>query len=200
MSAFFAFLVGFAASASPSAVGSRPSMAVGKTYMEMVQAADAFDVDGALAARDRLFGEHSEAIRRLGAPPRLTALMSIGERVPARAFDWWSGPAPEPEERTLVVWWHPDRHDSLRVVLGAQSLGEYYDIPVVAAIPDGTVRDRKAAGRLVAICPDVTFAAVSMRALGDVEVDDVPQVSVVQDSLVVWQGSWDDLHQTPLSP
>jgi len=200
MTAIFAFLVGLVASASPSAVAARPSMAIAKTYLELVQAADAFDVDDAVAARDRLFGQHSESIRRLGAPARLPALMAIGERVPTRAFDWWRGPAPAPEERTLVVWWHPDRHDSLRVVLGAQSLGEFYDMPIVAAIPDGTVRDRKAAGRLIAICPDVAFAAVSTRILGDVDVGDVPQVSVLQDNLVVWQGSWEELHQTPLSP
>lgn len=199
MSPVFAALFSLAASAS-SPASSRPDMTVAMTYLELVEAADAFDVDGAVAARDRLFGQHSESIRRLGAPPRLPALSAIGERVPQRAFDWWQGPTPQREERALIVWWHPEQHDSLRVVLGAQALGERYGLPVVAAIPDGTVRDRKAAGRLVAICPNVTFASVSTRGLGDVEVEELPQVSVLDDEIVVWNGTWAELRRTPLSP
>jgi len=200
MTPLYAAVVSLVASASTPVVPSRPDMAVAKTYLELVQAADAFDVEGAIAARDRLFGQHSESMRRLGEPARLPALSAIGERVPARAFDWWQGPSPEKEARAIIVWWHPDRHDSLRVVLGAQALGDFYDLPVVAAIPDGTLRDRKAAGRLVAICPDVTFAAASTRVLGDIDIEDVPQVSVVEDGIVVWNGTWEQLHRTPLSP
>ena len=169
MSPLYAAVVSLVASASPSAISSRPDMA--RTYLELVQAADAFDVEGTVAARDRLFGEHAESMRRLGAPPRLPALSAIGERVPSRAFDWWQGPAPEKDERMLVVWWHPSQSNSLRVVLGAQALGDRFGMPIVAAIPDGSLRDRKAAGKLVALCPDVTFASVTTRGLGEVTVD-----------------------------
>jgi hypothetical protein len=107
---------------------------------------------------------------------------------------------PDKDDRYLVVWWHPNRPESRRVVLGAQSIGVRHGIPVLALVPDGQAFDRKDAAKIIAICPDVTFAAAPHRILDTADLTALPLITVVEAEAVVWHGTWDGLRETPLSP
>lgn len=203
MSALFASLFALVAAASEGprlALPPGPEAEMARTYMRLVESANAFDRADALEARDVLFGSYGDSIERLGTPPQLEAMRALGEGFPIRQIDWWQGTMPEKDERYLVVWWHPNRSASRRVVLGAQAVGALHDIPIVAIVPDGVPADRKGAAGLVAICPEVTFAAAPSRILGEIDLTILPQVTVVEEGEVLWHGAWEQLRFTPLSP
>lgn len=203
MTALFALFFALAASASDGprmVLPPGPEAAVARTYMRLIQSANAFDVEDAIEARDVLYEDHGELVDRIGMSSQLESMGALGEPFPPRQIDWWQGVRPQKGERYLVVWWHPMRSSSRRIVLGAQALIEQHGIPVVAIIPDGESVDRKDAGKMVAICPDVTFAAAPSRILDEVDLTILPQVTVVEDNRVLWQGSWEQLAFTPLSP
>ncbi len=203
MSFLFATLFSLVAAASDSprmALPPGPEAQVARTYMRMVQSANAFDVDDAIEARDTLLNLHGDALDRVGISNQLAALMVLGEPLAVRQIDWWQGRMPEKDERYLIVWWHPDRSASRRVVLGAQAVGDLHGITVVAMVPDGTDFDRKAAASIVAICPNITFASAPRKILDEVDLLEVPQLTVVDEGEVIWQGTWEQLRFTPLSP
>lgn len=193
-------LVASAAETPPSSAAPGAQARFAQSYMQLIETADAFELDAALVARERLLEHHGGTIERVGASERLTALMALGEPFSTRRVDWWQGRMPEKDERYVVVWWHPDQTDSRRVVLGAQNVATRHGVPVLAVIPDGTTADRKSAADVIAICPKVTFAAAPARLLKVIDPEDLPQITVVEAEVVLWQGRWDDLDGTPLRP
>ena len=203
MSTVLALLLVLAAGASgaPEAPHSPSAHAqMARAYMRLLDAANAFALEDAIEAREALLMRHGRSLDRIGASSTLRALMALGEPFPTRRFDWWQGRMPERNARYLVVWWHPNRPDSRRVVLGAQAIGAQHGLPVIAMVPDGRAFDRKDAAGIIAICPDVTFAATSRQILDAVDLTDLPLVTVVEDEEVLWHGKWEGLRDTPLSP
>jgi hypothetical protein len=169
-------------------------------WLQLTRAVNDFDRTAAMETREQLFHAHGPVLQRLAHPQQLEAIHAIGEPFDWRDIHWWDGPVPDPEERVLVVWWHPEQPSSRRIVLGAQALGQRYDIPVVALVPEGTRADREAADDMMRICPEVTFAAAPYSTLPQVELTILPRVSVIELGQVLWQGEWDQLYHTPLRP
>jgi|GEM_PF-4602635 len=203
MTALYALLFSLVATASEGprvALPPGPEANVARTYMRLIQSANAFDVDDAIEARETLLDEHGEMVLRIGSSDQLDALMALGEPFPTRQIDFWQGVQPLKGERYMVVWWHPARSSSRRIVLGAQAIADRYGIPVVAVVPDGTESERKAAAEMVAICPRVTFASAPSRILDEIDLTVLPQLSVVEEGRVIWQGAWEQLAFTPLAP
>ena len=203
MSVAFAMLFTLVASAAeePPSSGTPGAPArFAQSYMQLIDTADAFELDAAIIARERLLEHHGGTVARVGSSERLTALMALGEPFSTRRIDWWHGRMPEKDERYVVVWWHPDQTNSRRVVLGAQNVATRHGVPVLAVIPDGTTADRKRAADVIAICPELTFAAAPARLLEVIDPDQLPQITVVEAGVVLWQGQWDDFDGTPLRP
>ncbi|MBO84738.1 MAG: hypothetical protein CL927_05215 [Deltaproteobacteria bacterium] len=203
MSLALAIFIALTASASEAPRPAGPPGAKARfaqSYMELVDSADAFELAAAVEARDTLLAHHGNSVERVGLSGRLAAFMALGEPFSTRRMDWWQGRMPEKGKRYVVVWWHPEQADSRRVVLGAQDIAQRHSVPVLAVIPNGTETDRAAAAGLIAICPAVTFAAASPRILQAVNLDLLPQVSVVESDVVLWHGDWEDLARTPMHP
>ena len=202
MIAIGALLLTLVANASPGSLpgpsGEHADMARG--WRQLTRAVNDFDRAAAMEAREQLFHAHGPVLQRLGNPHQLDAIHAIGEPFAPHAIDWWDGPVPDPEERILVVWWHPEQTSSRPTVLGAQALGQRYDLPVVALITDGTRLDREAADDMMRICPEVTFAAAPASILPQIDLTIVPRVSVIEQGQVLWHGNWDQLYNTPLRP
>jgi hypothetical protein len=173
---------------------------VAQAYMRLIDSANAFDLEDALDARDALYEQHGELVERIGISDQLESLDALGVPFSQRTIDWWQGARPDKDERFLIVWWHPSQSASRSVVLGAQAIGERYDIPVVAMVPDGIMLDRRSAAEVVAICPSVTFAAAPSRSIEAADLSILPQLTVVEEGRVVWQGTWQQLSFTPLAP
>jgi len=203
MIALFALFFTLGASASE-----RPHMSVqpgseakvAQAYLRLIDSANAFDLEDALDARDTLYEQHADRLGRIGTSSQLESMDALGEPFYQRTIDWWQGPRPEKDARFLIVWWHPSQSASRSVVLGAQAIGERYDIPVIAMVPDGVMLDRKSAAEVVAICPGVTFAAAPSRSIEAVDLSTLPQLTVIEEGRVLWQGTWPQLGFTPLAP
>lgn len=176
---------------------SGPEAESARTYMALIQAADRFDVDEVVALRDRL--EASGGVfARLGPPPRYAELLTIGEPLDLRELDWWQGPRPDNDARVLIVWWSPHQARSRRAVLQAQALAEANDLDLIAVVVDGSTKDRTAAAPIVAQTQDVGFARAATADTLAWGVHDLPQVTLVEDGTIVWQGSWEQTAFTPL--
>ena len=67
-------------------------------------------------------------------------------------------------------------------------------------VAGGSAIDRKHSAGVIAICPDVTFAAAPHRILNGVDLTAPPMITVVEGGAVLWHGTWEGLRKTPLGP
>ena len=72
-------LVAGAVEAPPSSGAPGGQARFAQSYMQLIDTADAFELDAAIVARQRLLEHHGGTVARVGSSERLTALMALGE-------------------------------------------------------------------------------------------------------------------------